>query len=153
MKYIRLFESFSSDYEEDIRGTREKYENEIKNYLHELTDEFPIKQIGHHDLAAGFQFKYMIRFPYSEFKRLRETLHQGIFDRIIDDYPGTEIKFRLAISKNPNGSFAQSFGRDFRNVDEVLDFISPEKIKIGDAIPFQKDLKPFYVIIIYFTIS
>ena len=108
MKHLKIFESFTSKYKDDIKETHEKYENELKNYLHELTDEFP---------------KLTISF--------KETAHQGIFDRIKDNYPGTNIQFRLAATSTIRG-INQNLGGHFDTIDGIISQIEfSERILIA----------------------
>ena len=127
MKHLKIFESFTSKYKDDIKETHEKYENELKNYLHELTDEFPKLTISFIQNIV----KCKIEFDYSEFDKFKETAHQGIFDRIKDNYPGTNIQFRLAATSTIRG-INQNLGGHFDTIDGIISQIEfSERILIA----------------------
>ena len=112
MEHLILFESFSSDYQNDIDKSHaditKKYEQDIRNYLYDLHDEFPLElEIkDKHSFGASI-FSFKCNFKLSQFKLFEKCFDQSLFDRIHNDFPGTQVYFQIKFISyydgNPTG--------------------------------------------------
>ena len=137
MRYLQIYESFGKEYldkQEELRSeftkkeadAKSEYEKEILRYLYELHDEFRLesevwgKYEGYID-AAVFHFNFSVDVDDERLYRLDEYFHQGIFDRIIQDYPGTKVTFEVNFQEQ-SGPYLLGHGtsRQYKTVDELI---------------------------------
>ena len=137
MRHLKIFESFKSEYYKEIQNFHDKYANEIANYLHELSDEFHVERLNSMHPTPMNLFHYLVRFSYKDFEKFKSVAHQGLFDRIIDDYPGTEINFTLKISPHP-GAIPITQGKN-NNIEDLFPIIS-SKVNLIETSKTTPDL-------------
>lgn len=131
MLHLKLFESFFKKYEDEINSSLEditkRYEDEIKRYLHDISDEFPLTAKASKITVANTmkRFQCVIDFRINDIPKIREVVNQGLFDRIKEDYPNTNIEFGLRLNY-PNDSgyryyrdSVNAYG-DYTNVEEII---------------------------------
>ena len=107
MRTVLLFESY-------LQTLKDKFEKDIISYLYEIDNEFPIK--GSYKKMKFFDmdglspkdelFSVQFKFKVDQLNLFHEVFHEGIFDRIRQDFPKIEIKFLLyeIISASPDPS-------------------------------------------------
>lgn len=107
--YIKSFESFLNKYNDEVRSKTksilDKYKKDISDYLCEISDEFEsslkivdINNNSHKRPINIFQFAF--KFNPNQLDKVREIVYQDLFNRIKDDFPGTEIFFDLVFKCN-----------------------------------------------------
>ena len=108
MKHLKIFESFSSDYQDDIDKSRveitKKYEQNIRNYLYDLHDEFPLElKIRDRQSFGASIFSFSCDFKSHQFELFKECFDQSLFDRIKQDFPDTYVYFQIEFVSYRNG--------------------------------------------------
>ena len=94
MNYVKMFESFFSEYSNKIEKIKKGFTDDISTFLHEVTDDFPNFEMS--ILDGSFFIKFFIE--YNDSKKFLEVFHEGLFNRIVDEYPGTEIIYGFEVT-------------------------------------------------------
>lgn len=97
MKYIKMFESFFKKFADAVESVEKETIDNLMNYLYEIKDEFENFNITKTGFINKGSFLIVVKFKINELDKFKEVFHEGIFDRIKDDYPGTRITYGLDI--------------------------------------------------------
>lgn len=144
MVYLKLYESFvkkvfkerddlHSEYVSNLKNLSKKNLDELCEYMHEVSDSFPFvhAEFSNSD-PSGYYFSFTV-YP-DDIDKLRENFHQGIFDRIIEDYPGTKISFTVRYNLENSHFNKQIVNRT--DADKVVEVIELEFSKDFPTILF-----------------